>query len=314
MTEYAIPTANSGPFGITAGADGALWFTEINASKIGRITTGGTISEYAIPTSTSAPYDITSGPDGALWFTEYLTNKIGRITTGGIVTEYAIPSMNSGPHGITAGPDGALWFAEYAANRVGRITTAGQVSEYTIPTTNGGPEGITTGPDGALWFTEYLANKVGRIMPSATPAQHPTTGVPLTRAPVLSGVSMTSRRFAVARAGTPVSARRVARGSAFRYVVSAPALVRIQITQVLAGRRAGRRCLAPRRGAKPNCKRTIVLGTLTRRAKAGANRTAFSGRIGRRPLRPGNYRATLTASAGGQRSASRSVTFTIVRG
>jgi streptogramin lyase len=320
LTEYPIPTPMPNPHGIAAGPDGALWFLENSASKIGRITTGGTISEYATPTSNSAPDQIAAGPDGALWFTEFYGNNIGRISTGGTVTEYAIPSIHSGAQGITAGPDHALWFTEGYANRVGRITTAGKVSEYTIPTANSNPEGITAGPDGALWFTEYAANKVGRIMPSATPTKHPTTGAlplhtpPGHAPPRLSGVSMTSRRFAVGRAATPVSARRVARGSAFRYSVSAPALVRIQITQVFAGRRAGRRCVALRPGAKQNCKRTIVLGTLTRRAKAATNRTAFSGRIGRRALRPGNYRATLVASAGGQRSASKSVTFTILRG
>jgi streptogramin lyase len=41
ITEFTIPTANSGPNGITAGPDGALWFTEAAANKIGRITTAG---------------------------------------------------------------------------------------------------------------------------------------------------------------------------------------------------------------------------------------------------------------------------------
>ena len=29
ITEFAIPTANSGPVNITAGPDGNLWFTEM---------------------------------------------------------------------------------------------------------------------------------------------------------------------------------------------------------------------------------------------------------------------------------------------
>jgi len=37
MTEFLVPTANSGPCGITAGPDGALWFTEELGNKIGRI-------------------------------------------------------------------------------------------------------------------------------------------------------------------------------------------------------------------------------------------------------------------------------------
>src|SRR2546429_638765 len=52
VTEYPIPTSNSGPYGIVAGPDGALWFTEQLGGKIGRITTtGGSFSEYQTPTS-----------------------------------------------------------------------------------------------------------------------------------------------------------------------------------------------------------------------------------------------------------------------
>jgi len=50
FTEFPIPTAGSFPFGITAGPDGALWFTENenNSNKIGRITTAGGIFEITI--------------------------------------------------------------------------------------------------------------------------------------------------------------------------------------------------------------------------------------------------------------------------
>ncbi len=36
FTEYSIPTPHSGPLSITAGPDGALWFTEQLGFKIGR--------------------------------------------------------------------------------------------------------------------------------------------------------------------------------------------------------------------------------------------------------------------------------------
>ena len=79
FTEYPIPTAGSNPIGITAGPDGALWFTEGGGNKIGRVTTSGAFTEYPIPTPGSSPQGITAGPDGALWFTEASGNKIGRI-------------------------------------------------------------------------------------------------------------------------------------------------------------------------------------------------------------------------------------------
>jgi streptogramin lyase len=163
ITEYALPTANSGTYGIAAGPDSALWFTEDLRNKIGRITTAGVITEYPVPTYNSGPYAIAAGPDNALWFTEYNGNKIGRITTAGVITEYAVPTAYSLAIAIAAGPDNALWFLEYTAGKIGRITTAGVITEYAVPTANSGLYGIAAGPDSALWFTESYNSKIGRI-------------------------------------------------------------------------------------------------------------------------------------------------------
>lgn len=84
VTQYRIPTANSGADRITYGYDKAQWFTESNANKIARVTTGGAITEYTIPTADSRPTGIAPcadsfcGAHGGLWFTETNANKIGR--------------------------------------------------------------------------------------------------------------------------------------------------------------------------------------------------------------------------------------------
>ena len=70
IIEYSLPSSTAGPFEIVPGPDGNLWFTEESNNKIGKITTGGTITEYQIPTAGVAPWGITNGPDGNLWFTE----------------------------------------------------------------------------------------------------------------------------------------------------------------------------------------------------------------------------------------------------
>jgi virginiamycin B lyase len=163
--EYPLLTVNANPLAIAVGPDGALWFTEYNAGKIGRITAAGAVTEYPVPTAFSGPDGIVAGPDGALWFTESSGNKIGRITTSGAVTEYALPNAGSNPGGITAGP-GAVWFTESGGNRIGRITAAGALAEYTVPTANSNPYGIAAGPDGAFWFTEQNAARIGRITPA----------------------------------------------------------------------------------------------------------------------------------------------------
>jgi streptogramin lyase len=35
--EFAVPTANSVPVGLTEGADGAVWFAELTGNRIGRL-------------------------------------------------------------------------------------------------------------------------------------------------------------------------------------------------------------------------------------------------------------------------------------
>ncbi|HXM41572.1 MAG TPA: hypothetical protein VN924_09985 [Bryobacteraceae bacterium] len=170
---YPVPTEYSDPNAITVGPDGALWFTEIAANKIGRITTAGSITEYAAP---GEPWWIVAGPDGALWFTESGDGKIGRMTTSGIVAEYPIPAGFGDPGGIAAGPDGNLWFAQsgqFGLAAIGAITTQGVITEYVVPNPNSGPLAITSGPDGALWFTEYNAGQIGSITTAGAIAEYP---------------------------------------------------------------------------------------------------------------------------------------------
>ena len=126
ISEFPVPTAGASPFQITAGPDGALWFTEEgypgdpNNENIGRITTSGAITEYLPPSYYhTGPNSIVTGPDGALWFTENGFNQIGRITTAGVITnEFPIPTPNSGAYGIAAGADDALWFVEAGGTRL----------------------------------------------------------------------------------------------------------------------------------------------------------------------------------------------------
>ena len=115
-----------------------------------------------------------------------------------------------------------------------------------------------------------------------------------TQAPVIGAFRATPSVFAIAR--TPRTAG-VRSGTRFRYTLSEPARVTLRIQRGRAGR--GYRTLAK----------------LTRNAASGTDRVRFTGRLGKRALRPGRYRALLTATdAAGNRSARRTTRFRIVRG
>jgi hypothetical protein len=136
-------------------------------------------------------------------------------------------------------------------------------------------------------------------------------------APVLTA-TMERTTFAVGPGPTLLSARKRAtkKGSAFRYTLSESAAVTIVIARAAPGRLDGRTCRKPSRRLrkKRSCIRYVRVGALRRAGAPGANRTVFSGRLGRKALRPGRHRATVTAVDAGQAaSADVTLTFTIVR-
>jgi streptogramin lyase len=165
VSEFALP-AGSAPFGITAGPDGNVWFTDTSTGKAGKITSTGTVTEYA--TEKDEPEGITTGPDGNLWFVEHSIRHVNHMTTSGALTVYTLTRTGTYNVGIATGPDGNLWFTESESGYIAKITTKNEVlGEYALPA-GSKPYGIVVGPDKNLWFTEYGTNKIGKITTSGT--------------------------------------------------------------------------------------------------------------------------------------------------
>lgn len=116
--------------------------------------------------------------------------------------------------------------------------------------------------------------------------------------PRILSFGMTHRAFAVGRKATPLSGarRRVAVGTVFRFKLSEAATARIAIQR--------------KRGRKWR-----TLGTLKRKARAGNKRVPFSGRLRRKALTAGRYRAVLVATDRlKNRSKPRRLSFRVVHG
>lgn len=181
IQETTVPTPQAGPFGITPGPGGTMWFTESLADAIGVVRRDGSVHEFSLPPG-STPEQIVEGPDGNLWFTMFGANAVGRMTPAGKLKSFTVPKSDSGPFGITVGSDGNLWVTEAHANIIGRVTPAGAFTQFALnPGFN--PEGITAGPDGALWFTR-LPNPeksdpgfIARMTTSGQLTQMPSEGV-----------------------------------------------------------------------------------------------------------------------------------------
>jgi len=108
-------------------------------------------------------------------------------------------------------------------------------------------------------------------------------------APVITGPTLTPKRFRVSPRSTATVAR-TGRGSRIRYSLSEAATVTLRFQRAVTTRRGGRR-------------RWVAAGTLRRAGIAGVNRVPFSGRIGRRALRAGSYRLVLRATDAAGNSA-----------
>jgi hypothetical protein len=149
------------------------------------------------------------------------------------------------------------------------------------------------------------------------------------RRPTLTRLSLAHRRFRVGKrptaqvAASAAAVRRGRRGrrpapvgTTFRFTLAARANVAIVVERQMPGRLVGRFCRRPSRRLRRHlrCVRFVRVGKLTRGGlKAGRARVAFSGRIGRKALRPGRFRARLRASNAGGVSAWARVSFVIVR-
>jgi uncharacterized delta-60 repeat protein len=171
---------------------------------------------------------------------------------------------------------------------------------------------VAVAPDGKIYAAgetynnaieaDMLAIVRYQVDPDPPPVAGDTGPVGATAPPLaplaLSGLKVTRRSFAVARRSTPAVGQAQAaalsrRGTAFLFQLNRAGTVTIRIKRLHHRSRVVK---------------------LTRSSRAGGNRVRFSGRVGRRTLRPGRYRATLTAvDQAGNRSKASAARFRIVR-
>ena len=248
----------------------------------------------------------------------YLSEAAGLDLTPPALTGVSIPAAG------TAGT--ALPFSSTATDVWGPVTTSWAFGDGT--TADGAAPSHTFAAAGTPTVTVTATDGVGN---AATQSGQVTVaaasgdgggggGPPDTVAPVLSALSLTRSTFAVAHAPTALLAAtrrpKPRRGTTIRLALSENAGVRIDVLRVATGRRAGKRCVKPTHANRRarHCTRLLRMGTLARAGKQGANRFAFSGRLGTRALAPGHYRLRIAATdAAGNVSKRATLRLRIVR-
>ena len=131
ITEFDIPTPDSGPAGIVRGFDGSqelMYFTEARGNKIASIAITGQVTEHPIPTPNSSPTDLIFDDfEQAIWFTERNPGKLGWMSTDGDFKEFALPgsakpeSLVIDPGQFPFGPM-SIWYLDGTNRRVGKLS------------------------------------------------------------------------------------------------------------------------------------------------------------------------------------------------
>lgn len=169
--EWAVPTKGAHPHDPAVGPDGALWFTEQMANKIGRLDPStGQFKEYRLDTAkNSGPHGLVADRDGNIWFTANFGGYIGKLNPQtGKVTEYKMPSEKADdPHTAVFDAHGILWFTVQGGNMVGRLDpTTGKIELKEVLTESALPYGIQINSKGVPIFCELGTNKMASIDPA----------------------------------------------------------------------------------------------------------------------------------------------------
>ena len=136
VSEYATGQPSDRAAGITAGADGNLWFNQPNldlcgfGGGVGRVTPSGVVSDFGAGCGdTNARYNIVAGPDGNVWNAAYYGIGINLIATGAPVTCTALAATvgaSSVVHGAT----------QTVAATIANCATTPQLMRLTTKTTS----------------------------------------------------------------------------------------------------------------------------------------------------------------------------------
>ncbi len=142
---------------------------------------------------------------------------------------------------------------------------------------------------GQAVIAEAFGKALGALGPGPPPA-------PDLAAPIVRRLTLSPHSFVAARRGGSVAA---AAGARVSFRLSEPALTTFRVKRATAGRRVGKKCVAPthrNRRARPCTRYVQMRGSFTHRALRGANSCRFTGRLTGKRLRPGKYRLVAGAT------------------
>ncbi len=322
------------PSGVAASADGGFLIADTFNDRVRRVSPAGTISTVAgngtrgfagdggaaTSAQLNTPVGVAASADGGFLIADTVNSRVRRVSPAGTISTVAgtgtAGSAGDGgaaasaqlntPFGVAASADGGFLIADTDNQRVRRVSPAGTISTVAGTGTAGSagdggaatsaqlanPFGVAASADGGFLIADTGNNRVRRV-DAGDPA-------PVAKA-VISKISLSPRS---PRAST-------ARKAKLSFTLNVAKRVTVRLDRILPGRKNGRRCVKPTRNNrnKRKCLRPSKLATRTLAAKAGANTVTLGTLAGKKKLRRGSYRITLSATG----AAKKTVAFKIRR-
>jgi len=336
-TLVALPGATGPVTQVSAGASYSLAVTSTgqlyafglnNYGQLGNTTNNATTNANPTPTLVTLP-----GATGPVTQTSAGAAHSLAVTSTGQL--YAFGLNNYGQLGNTSnnanenanpiptlvalpGATGPVTQASAGAAHSLAVTSTGQL--YAFGLNEYGQLGSTTNNanENANPIPTLVALPAGTVIETVAQGSAEQTLALTTASPTITAASLANRRFRVGRQSTAVSARKAPLGTTLRFTLAAPARLEITIVLNAPGLRHAHACVTAtaklERAHAKRCTRSVTVGALTRaREPVGIGSVPFSGRIGYRALRTGDYRAVLSAENDAGRSNTVSLSFAVVR-
>lgn len=142
-------------YGIVAGPDGNMWFTENTKPYVAKIGADMQFTAYlAKSIASNEAYfagPIVIGADGNMWFAEY--GDIAELATSGQIVK-RITTNCAWCKYLTVGGDGNFWLSGYGSTIIQRIAPDGTIASFTLDPMTTGPvySNLVRGGDGQIYF------------------------------------------------------------------------------------------------------------------------------------------------------------------
>lgn len=178
ITEYSIPTANSGPAGIDVAPDGMMWFVERDGNRLGSLDpdTGIITDTYQYSRPDSRLEDVDVENNDSIYFTAPGVDRLVNFQLSRWPSDKAffdIWAPGSELFSVAVANDGYPWVTTPGTNWIGRYTptTLSDWRWYLVGAADGGLSGIAVGVMDGLnrtWFAETHSGKVGQLVTSSS--------------------------------------------------------------------------------------------------------------------------------------------------